>query len=211
MKQQSLLLAGLVVLASRTVHSSIIITGEDKTETNPECLKCKAVALAGGELYTANSTIEVAMDFFVDTICAQIPPQFGFTGCTQEVRQYWPQMAKGMFGSSDVGWFAPVNHCLDLVDLHCHFKDNTPPPQISCDYCETRLNAASSYFDYTPVMGDIIYGFQFLGFCNQFHLKAAECQMKMAWTLPRIMVQMAKLPGLKEMNAKACKEIVNCV
>jgi len=179
-------------------------------QNDPECLKCKAVAEAGGKLYTSDALLNEALDFFLEAVCNDIPAEYNFTTCETEVTKFWPSIGKDLYNSKE-GWFQPSKHCADLAEKQCNFKDNSPAGEISCSYCEDRLNNAQKYFGYPNVIGDVVYSFQFLGFCSAFHLGTQDCQKKMAWTLPRVMVEMAKLPKAAEKNAQICKEHVKCV
>jgi len=179
-------------------------------QNDPECLKCKKVAEAGGKLYTSDALLNEALDFFLDTVCDDIPAEYNFTTCREEVTEAWPAIGKGLYDGEE-GWFEPSEFCEDLADKQCNFKDDTPAGEIKCSYCEDSLNTAQQYFGWPKVIGDVVYSFQFLGFCSQFHLGEQDCQKKMAWTLPRVMVEMGKLPNAAEKNAQICKDYVKCV
>jgi len=185
---------------------------ENATELSHKCQECKMIDLAVSPLFTSDDFIQDQIDWFKDGICKKIKNRPNFPvweECDSQLGDIWKSIAKSLFDTKD-GWWAPKNNC---KDLHCDW--NLPPPkqkvEVHCSSCLTRLILSTDYLTDPGALGDIIYGYQFLGWCAQFGKETEDCLKKVAYTLPRIMEQVKKQPGMVNRIETLCRKDLNCV
>merc|ERR1711962_1188408 len=156
---------------------------------NHTCQACKKLTKLAAEFYSTDQTIEDLLDVFLNSTCAEVSEKYGLKSCSTDLPKIWPPIGKGIFGS-EKGWF--------------NYKD-------WCE-CLNCLEESREFYDDAVILSDIIYIFNYQGFCPEFRGNdVEECRKRFTYILPRVMRALKTNKNSREMHTRLCEDFVKCV
>jgi len=171
------------------------------------CQECRQLSKDAGDYYTRDQTIEEEIDIFLNKTCSDVMEEYENPQCHEELSKIWPTIAKALFNSK-TGWYNHVEWCEDL-DCNWDEVSEDTESRVDCESCVEAMQTSLYYFDDAIILSDIIYGFQYLGFCDAVD-DPEVCRKRFLFTFPRVMRQLKEDEMSEKRHSTFCQTVAKC-